>query len=84
MDISLLMNALGNMHKFMGLKLTTIEESKELTRIFRSLDAIAAQVQTPHRSLMPVLLLSSDGQLNRQELIEGYKKLMLLMLKIKV
>lgn len=66
-----LTGALGNMKKFqstqklaqaamlfMGSKLTTVEETKELTQIFRVLDK------------------NGDGQLDRKELIEGYKKLM--------
>ncbi|PHJ15282.1 calcium-dependent protein kinase cdpk3 [Cystoisospora suis] len=66
-----LTGALGNMKKFqssqklaqaamlfMGSKLTTLEETKELTQIFRQLDK------------------NGDGQLDRKELIEGYKKLL--------
>ncbi|KFG30368.1 calcium-dependent protein kinase CDPK3, partial [Toxoplasma gondii p89] len=66
-----LTGALGNMKKFqssqklaqaamlfMGSKLTTLEETKELTQIFRQLDN------------------NGDGQLDRKELIEGYRKLM--------
>lgn len=66
-----LTGALGNMKKFqstqklaqaamlfMGSKLTTVEETKELTTIFRALDK------------------NGDGQLDRKELIEGYRKLM--------
>lgn len=43
---------------FMGSKLTTVEETKELTTIFRALDK------------------NGDGQLDRKELIAGYKKLL--------
>ena len=43
---------------FMGSKLTTVEETKELTTIFRALDK------------------NGDGQLDRKELIEGYRKLL--------
>ncbi|OXB71805.1 UNVERIFIED_CONTAM: hypothetical protein H355_004657, partial [Colinus virginianus] len=66
-----LTGALGNMRKFqssqklaqsallfMGSKLTTLEETKELTQIFRRLDK------------------NGDGQLDRRELIEGYRMLL--------
>lgn len=66
-----LTGALGNMRKFqssqklaqsallfMGSKLTTLEETKELTQIFRQLDK------------------NGDGQLDRRELIEGYRMLL--------
>ncbi|EZG46771.1 calcium/calmodulin-dependent protein kinase [Gregarina niphandrodes] len=66
-----LFNALSNMRKFrasqklasaallfMGSKLTTMEETKELLRIFQQLDT------------------NDDGQLDRQELIAGYRELM--------
>ncbi|KAH0483722.1 MAG: hypothetical protein KVP17_001455 [Porospora cf. gigantea B] len=43
---------------FMGSKLTTMEETKELTKIFRKLD------------------INGDGQLDRSELVAGYRLLM--------
>lgn len=70
-DAPLLISSLNNMKKFragqklaqaallfMGSKLTTMEETKELLTIFQQLD-------TNH-----------DGQLDRQELITGYRELM--------
>lgn len=48
---------------FMGSKLTTLEETKELTQIFRQLDK------------------NGDGQLDRKELVEGYRKLLQVRLK---
>lgn len=70
-ETSALDGALGNMKKFQGTqklaqatllfmasKLATVEETKELTKIFRNLDK------------------NGDGQLDRRELIEGYKQLM--------